>query len=447
MLGAVVQPRRRPPPVGAIPGRNMRNNRAPLLCLLAAWFIVIAATTASGLELKPEQVLILANREMPKSVDLARYYMKRRGIPEQNLIVTSTTVQETISRDDYEDEIAGPVRKYVGKHDPTASRFVCLVLMYGIPLRVGPPPLSSSEQKLLNELVDARSRLSQKEKALGKLDPNAKAVRDELAGLDRQIRGANRSSWAASVDSELALAMNPSYSLEGWLPNRYFVGFRGRQIANAPQRILATSRLDGPTEATVRRIIDDAIDVEAKGLSGVAYFDARMAAPQEGSSAAKRSATQIYDAAIHHTARLVESSKRLPVKVDSEGAVFPAGSAPNAALYCGWYSYANYVDAFTWAKGAIGFHVASAECTTLKSAGSNVWCKRMLEKGVVATLGPVTEPYLESFPQPEVFFGCLLSGMSLSQAYVTSTPCWSWQMVLIGDPLYRPFKSAASAPR
>lgn len=420
----------------------MRSNRASLLCLIAALFIALAPPRASALELKPEQVLILANREAPKSVDLARYYMKRRGIPEQNLIITWTTTQESISRDEYEEEIAGPVRKHVEKHDPAGSRFACLVLMYGIPLRVGSPRLSSDEEKALARLVNARSELREREKSFNKSDPKVKAIRDELADLDRRINRANKSTWAASVDSELALAMNPSYNLEGWLPNKYFVGFRGKQIPNAPQRILVTSRLDGPTEATVRRIIDDAIEVETKGLSGVAYFDARMAAPQEGAAAVKRTSTQIYDAAIHRAARLVESGKRLPVKIDSQGAVFSAGSAPNAALYCGWYSYANYVDAFTWAKGAVGFHVASAECTTLKNAGSNVWCKRMLEKGVAATLGPVTEPYLESFPQPEVFFGCLLSGTSLSQCYVASNPWWSWQMVLIGDPLYRPFKSA-----
>ena len=31
-------------------------------------------------------------------------------------------------------------------------------------------------------------------------------------------------------------------------------------------------------------------------------------------------------------------------------------------------------------KGAVGFHVASAEAKTLHDKGSNVWCKRMLEK-------------------------------------------------------------------
>ncbi len=65
----------------------------------------------------------------------------------------------------------------------------------------------------------------------------------------------------------------------------------------------------------------------------------------------------------------------------------------------------------------------------------------MLEDGVAATLGPVDEPYAQAFPPPEVFFTLLLDGSyTLAEAYSLSLPFLSWQMVLIGDPLYRPFK-------
>ena len=63
-----------------------------------------------------------------------------------------------------------------------------------------------------------------------------------------------------------------------------------------------------------------------------------------------------------------------------------------------WYSLGRYVDAFDWAHGAIGYHIASAECTTLREKDAQVWCKRMLEKGVAATIGPVNEPYVRPSP-------------------------------------------------
>ena len=60
---------------------------------------------------------------------------------------------------------------------------------------------------------------------------------------------------------------------------------------------------------------------------------------------------------------------------------------------------------------------------------------------MVATIGPVYEPYVQGFPLPDIFFGLLVEGyMSLGECYLVSLPYLSWQMVLIGDPLYQPFK-------
>ena len=127
--------------------------------------------------------------------------------------------------------------------------------------------------------------------------------------------------------------------------------------------------------------------------------------------------------------------------VEDTQKLFAPGGCPNAALYCGWYSLAKYVDAFSWQAGAVGYHIASAECSTLKKKNSRVWCRQMLEKGAAATLGPVGEPYIQAFPPPELFFGFLVSGdFALAECYLLSIPSWSWKMVLIGDPLYRPFK-------
>jgi uncharacterized protein (TIGR03790 family) len=98
------------------------------------------------------------------------------------------------------------------------------------------------------------------------------------------------------------------------------------------------------------------------------------------------------------------------------------------------------VEAFTWKPGAVAYHIASSECATLKRAGSQVWCKRMLEEGAAAVIGPVDEPYVQAFPVPEVFFGLLLEGrLTLAECYFAATPWLSWRMVLVGDPLYRPF--------
>ena len=130
----------------------------------------------------------------------------------------------------------------------------------------------------------------------------------------------------------------------------------------------------------------------------------------------------------------------MPVVLEDTQKLFQPGECPQAALYCGWYSLARYVDAFAWVPGAIGYHIASSECQTLRPGKSQVWCKRMLEEGVAVTIGPVGEPYVQSFPLPEIFFGVLSEGaLTVAEAYLVSVPYLSWKMVLVGDPLYRPF--------
>ena len=407
-----------------------------LICMMVNLLFVFFP--AACWALNPEQLLIVTNRKVPEGNALARYYMERRKVPSQNLIQLSTSKDESLSREDYDREIAAPVRDFLSKNDPEGKRFTCIVLMYGIPLRVGPPKLNADEKRQLADLQERRADLSNQITASGHEDEKAiKALRDKEAALVKEIQRVSKVPYGASVDSEIALVLEKGYDLDGWLPNRYFVGFQGKEIKNMPQRVLLVSRLDGPSETIVRRIIDDSIRTENEGLAGKAYFDARWPDPGEK----KVTGYQLYDKAIHNAARIVEKSKKMPVVLDEKERLFQPGEAPDAALYCGWYSLAKYVDAFTWVRGAVGYHIASAECTTLKNKTSTVWCKMMLEKGVAATVGPVAEPYVQAFPLPDIFFGCIIHGQpTLAECYAASVPFWSWQMVLIGDPLYRPFK-------
>lgn len=409
--------------------------------------VLFFASPGLGWALTPEQVVVIANKMAWHSVELAKYYMKKRDIPSNNLIKINAPAVEYCSRDDYERYIASPVKAFFKKNDPEGNKFHCLVTMYGIPLRVHSPELTSEEKKQLSEL---RKQHDSIRKQIDKMEQEKdnkelKALREEEAQIKRKIDQVGKFFQGAAVDSELALVREDNYSLDGWLPNKYFLGYRGKEIKNIPQKVILVSRLDGPSEEIVRRIIDDSIQTEKEGLKGKAYFDARW--PDPGDKPASQAGREVtgyafYDRAIHNAGRLVEKSKRMEVVIDSQEKLFQPGDCPEAALYCGWYSLAHYVDAFTWARGAVGFHIASSECSTLKNKGSQVWCKVMLEKGVAATLGPVAEPYLQAFAIPDIFFSLLVEGrFTLVECYALSNPFWSWQMVLIGDPLYSPFKN------
>ncbi|MBI5141762.1 MAG: TIGR03790 family protein [Nitrospirae bacterium] len=253
------------------------------------------------------------------------------------------------------------------------------------------------------------------------------------------------SMTSASLDSELAASVagapnvpggapngaGSPHRLGGWLANPFNAQFdRNPGIVFSREDTVMAARLDGPTPEIAKRLVDDAIWAEENGLDGKFYIDAKSGGNDEN-----------YDSHLLRLANLVREKGTMPVVIDTREALFAQDCCPDAALYVGWYSLGKYVDSFKWKRGAVGFHVASAEAQTLRDRSSTVWCKRMLEDGVAATLGPVNEPYLQAFPAPEIFFPLLLTGkLTLVEAYYRSAPFVSWRMTLIGDPLYAPFR-------
>jgi uncharacterized protein (TIGR03790 family) len=398
--------------------------------MLWCWPVYCAA-------LEPTQVLVIANRNANRGVQLARYYIKRRGIPENHLLLVSIADKEICSREDYRNRIADPVRRFLKENDP-ASRIRCLVTMYGLPLKIAPPQISEKSQIEAEMLRKRRRMLNRQLKSPVNQTPGkTKALKTEISAIQHRLDGLTQRNQRAALDSELALVLAGGYELSGWIPNPHFIGFKGKSLPFTKTDVRLVSRLDGPTAAVVRRIIDESLRAEQEGLEGTAYFDARWAIKP---ATEKLKGYALYDQSIHLAADRIRNRGRMAVVVNDQSELFKEGEGNNAALYCGWYNLGHYVDAFEWRPGAIGYHIASSECRTLKQKGSQVWCKRMLEKGVAATIGPTSEPYVQAFPLPEVFFSFLVDGrLSLVECYAVSVPFWSWQMVLIGDPLYRPF--------
>ena len=53
----------------------------------------------------------------------------------------------------------------------------------------------------------------------------------------------------------------------------------------------------------------------------------------------------------------------------------------------------------------------------------------------------MNEPYLNAFPTDE-FFPLLFTGkLTLAEVYWKTNPLVSWQIAMIGDPLYNPYKT------
>lgn len=386
--------------------------------------------------LEANELLVVANRNDRESVALAQYYMRKRGVPGKNLLKISVTDNETCSRADYDRLIARPIREKLEKYS-LAQRLRCVVTVRGVPLRISEIPLTEAEQAEIAGLKAERELLNGKVK--GVLDEGArKKASEALSAVEKKIVSfESKQNTGASVDSELMLVLANEYPLSMWVANPFFMGFNGEKLKLSKNEVVMVSRLDAPTPQIVRRIIDDAIAAEKDGLTGTACFDARYKDPGDQ----KLSGYALYDKSIHLAAVRIREKELMPVVLDDNDKLFKPGECPRAALYCGWYSLARYVDAFDWVSGAVGYHIASAECRTLRQSDSQDWCKRMLEEGAAVTIGPVDEPYVQAFPLPEIFFRALTEwNLTVAESYLLSVPYLSWKMVLVGDPLYRPFK-------
>jgi uncharacterized protein (TIGR03790 family) len=309
--------------------------------------------------------------------------------------------------------------------------------------------------ELTGRVDETRGRLRGLAEGLTALDQLPEAVeRDEqilaileatdgllgsVAWIDSQRQLRQKNETYASFDSELSLLLWPDYPLNRWQPNYLHYSLDKSPIRER-RFTLMVSRLEAPTPELTRRLVDTAIQVEQTGLEGKIYLDARGLAGPQNDRPNQRGSYGEYDQALRDLAGVLQENTDWKITLDNQAALFQDGDCPDTALYCGWYSLAKYVDAFDFRPGAVAYHLASSEATTLRDENSQVWCKRLLEDGVCATIGPVHEPYLAAFPRPDEFFVLLGTGKySLVETYYRTKTFNSWVMVLVGDPLYRPF--------
>jgi uncharacterized protein (TIGR03790 family) len=363
-----------------------------------------------------EQTVVVFNENDRDSTALAALYAERRGIPPKHLIPLRSPQSEEITRGEFDGNVAEPLRqaliergfwKLVKRADGPGpvqeSKIRFAVLMRGIPLRVS---------------------------AVGAYDG------DKREGNPPEIFQRNE----CSVDSELSILGLATRQISGVIENPYFRADRTIDDANLGG-LLLVCRLDAPTPAIVRQMIEDSLGAEAKGLRGFTYIDARGVT--EGPM-------MLGDRWFHNAARDAREHG-LPVILDNGPALFPpAYPMRNAAIYLGWY--AEHVtgpfarESFRFTPGAVALHLHSFSAVTLRDKTQN-WCAPLLAAGAAATLGNVYEPYLGLTPQPDIFAQRLREGFTFAEAGYMSQRALSWMTTFVGDPLYRPFANLVPDPK
>lgn len=360
--------------------------------------LLIAAFSGcvSAWALTPAEVLVVFNADSKRSEQCARAYCSRRAVPARQCVgIPGLGKGQDINRRDFDAKLRYPLLQIAQRNswqlpaNPAQGLkpVRAVVLMPDVPLRV------HEEQ-----------------------EPGKKP------GIPHQN--------CASVDSELML-LGARYPIGGPLNNPFY-NKEGRLEELKPP-VLAVTRIDAPDDDTIRRMIQFPAEVERRGLWGWTVVDQGGPYPQgdEWFSAIARRAQEKGQPLFHEESKATLAAD-FPLMLDT-------------AVYFGWYANpANgpfnrkTAAGFRFAPGAVACHLHSYSGTSVKNP--DTWVGALLQRGAAVTTGNVYEPTLGGCINFDVFHDRLLKGYTVAEAALMATPWVSWQGVVLGDPLYRPFE-------
>lgn len=365
-----------------------------LLFLLGLWLAPAQAA------LKPEQVVVVYNASSSFSKECALSYAKTRKIPDNNLLPLSIeSVRQDITQEEYSALIRDPLRAYckprqlqfAGDPQFQLHPIYAMVLMPELPLRIKQSPTPAGQQGVHWSKTDA-----------------------------------------SSVDSELTVIGTLNYTKSGMRRNDYFQ--KNEPLPDAGFACLSVCRIDSPSKEVTRRMITQPSKVEATGgLRGTTVVD--WGGPHaQGDTWMKGIAKRVYQLGhpiiIHAAKSVIERAYPMPQM---------------CSVYFGWYTehaHGPFASSqkrpyFRFSPGAVAVHLHSFSATSISDA--RAWVGPLLMKGADVTAGNVWEPYLAGSLFLDVFHDRLIKGYCVAEAALMATPAVSWQGIVFGDPLYRPF--------
>jgi uncharacterized protein (TIGR03790 family) len=373
---------------------------------LGWWLVLLLLGIGTAASLAADQslsarVLVVYNPDVPASKQIARYYMRTRGIAPRSICsikpgrLPAAETTTSVPYADLDEVVMDPVRKCLNAIG--RENVLYIVLTYGMPYGVPGVP------------------------------------KGQGTALDQRLADI----WHAASDGRPV--RNPYYAEPQAKLGIYppFIPLAAYRLQKDAKPIYSVWRLDGPTAAIAKSLVDKALGAEKRGaLKGQACMDRRYGPdlPKlddkgylSGDWGLYRAAEFLRDAGVS-------------VLEDSHDAEFGTAPAPlrcdHAIFYAGWYSLDHYNDAFSWEPGAIGMHLDSASAANPR--GGKNWSANALRRGITVTSGAVDEPLLQGLPRVDGIVADLLEGATVGDAFLRNTPALNWMIINIGDPLYRP---------
>jgi uncharacterized protein (TIGR03790 family) len=349
---------------------------------------------------------VLYNAEVPDSLAIAQHYVEARALSPSALCPVTPGATDVIDVAAYSSGIAQPLLDCIAAD---WDRPLVLVTTWGIPYRVTAAIFDiAQEGNLVPASVDALLTRPYHHTDLPRLP-----------------------SW------------NPYYSEAASAEGVYPAGSPiAAWRAASPETFYLVGRIDGPTVEIAHRLIDEAILFEADPPQGPAWVDRGWKERSDDDIAT-------YASVEWDLTRLVQVFEGAGFETHYDEGETEVGTAPaplegEALYYGGWYSFNNYNDVWTWRPGAISLHFDS--CSACNPRGGPNWSAGVLQRGALATMGAVAEPYVIGLMEYDQFFRHLFAGYSFAEAAYMATPMAEWMAVYLGDPLYRPYGESPLLP-
>jgi len=204
-----------------------------------------------------------------------------------------------------------------------------------------------------------------------------------IGWIQQQIAMVLDNDSAASLDSELACLLWPEYRRLGTVPNFAHPAFANSPLTNK-YPTFQVSRLDGPTVAIAKALVDRAKAAETMTFEGNVYLDLRGI--DQGDTQTVR-----YERWMKAIGQQFQNVAGVKVVQEKTPQLFAVDACPDALLYCGWYSLGKSIDSFTFKPGGVAYHLVPGDALGIHQVDDQGWCKYFLEKGATRIIGSVGE--------------------------------------------------------
>ncbi len=334
-------------------------------------------------------VLVVVNQSSPISRQIAEYYIKKRGIPPENICTLRTAPAERINRATFDNEVAKPLASCL-KAKKLEEQILYIVTTKGVPLQI------DGSQNIDGEYASVDSELT--------------LLYSDMKGTPHPLAGPRNNPFFGKLDIPFSHPRFPIYLV---------------------------TRLAGYDFADVRAIIDKALVAKNRGKF---VLDLRSSEDVNGNSWLRTAALLLPKARVI----LNETDEVLYNQKDVIGfASWGSNDKNRHKRFLG----------FEWLPGAIMTEFVSTNGRTFKRPPDSwnistfkdtklFWADSpqtltadYIHEGVTGASGHTDEPYVQFCPRPDYLLPAYYTGRNLAESYYLAISGLSWQNIVVGDPL------------